>query len=234
MAWRHARITRLLGEIVALKPAAAAPAGIATQLLILRELTDTLTARVHAPGVTTEQRCRHSRTVADLDRSATTLDWSLKRHQQTPVPFFGAVVQDEVDNQAIDAIWCSRAKQREAAPKAVLARTPAGGAAAAARGLVVRREPRPARPVTAPPTADAEPSAAVLDAALAPTPLPPDAAAMEVQSRRDRSPDPVTRAVPASAGAGLSGTPTTRRWRDTVGPDGGQTCTRSVAIATGG
>src|SRR5208337_4866441 len=107
-AWRYAHITRVLQEITAFKPADAAQARIAAQLLIVRELSDTITARAYAPEVTIEQMCRVARTTGELLRTANALERTLARHQQKPVPFFGTVVEDEVDIAAIDAIWRSR------------------------------------------------------------------------------------------------------------------------------
>jgi hypothetical protein len=104
-AWRHARITRLLQEIAAQKPADAAQARIATQILTTRELADTVTAGALAPGLSLAELCRAARTTAELLRSANALERTLNRHQQNPVPFYGTVIQDEVDIPALDATW---------------------------------------------------------------------------------------------------------------------------------
>ncbi len=224
-AWRHARITRLLGEIVAHKPADAAQARIASQILILREAANTLAAKLHASDATIEQLCRLGRAIADLERTATTLDRSLKRHQQQPVPFYGTVIEDEVDLAAVDAAWCNRASAcaaagpvhptpprtdpaGEAAPHVATPHQPVGAAPVAWRAASA---PKPAanQADAAQPAADAGPSAPVAPRPLpavpvTPTPLPSApvqptlpaaAAAMAAYRRRGRSADPATRPV---------------------------------------
>jgi hypothetical protein len=68
--WRHKRITRLIGEITALKPADAGQARTAAQVLRLRELADTVIRGAHAAEVTVPQMCRLGRTAAELVRTA--------------------------------------------------------------------------------------------------------------------------------------------------------------------
>jgi hypothetical protein len=41
-----------------------------------------------------------------VPRGAATLERTLARHQQKPVPFFGTVLADGVDIAALDAVWC--------------------------------------------------------------------------------------------------------------------------------
>jgi hypothetical protein len=106
-AWRQARITRQLQEIAALKPADAAQAHIAAQILTTRELADAFTARAQAPNLEINQMCRLGRTGAELLRSAAALDRTLARHQQMPTPFYGTVIEDEVDIPVLEAIWAS-------------------------------------------------------------------------------------------------------------------------------
>src|SRR5271167_3175419 len=106
-AWRQARLTRLLQEIVDLKPADAAQARIATQILTTRGLADAFITRALAPNLEINQMCRLGRTAAELLRSAAALDRTLARHQQMPVPFYGTVIQDEVDIPALEAMWAS-------------------------------------------------------------------------------------------------------------------------------
>lgn len=110
----EARTTRLIQEILAYKPSDAGQARIASQLLIVRELADTLTARIHAPGVTPEQMCDGARTAAGLLRTAVLLDRSLRQHQQKPVPFVGVVFEEPIDIAALDAAWCRQHSQPEA------------------------------------------------------------------------------------------------------------------------
>ena len=104
-AWRQARITRQLQEIAALKPADAAQAHLAAQILTTRELADAFIARAQAPNLEINQMCRLGRTGAELLRSAATLDRTLARHQQMPTPFNGTVIQDEVDIPALETTW---------------------------------------------------------------------------------------------------------------------------------
>jgi hypothetical protein len=91
-AWRQARLASQLQEIAALKPADAAQAHIAAQLLTTRVLADTFIARAQAPNLEINQMCRLGRTGAELFRSAAGLDRTLARHQQKPTPFFGTVI----------------------------------------------------------------------------------------------------------------------------------------------
>src|SRR5208282_5875570 len=76
---------------------------------------DTLANRAYAPGVTVEQMCRLSRGSAELVRTATSLVRTPARGQQKPVPFYGTVVEDEVDVAAVDAVWCNRRDKRPGA-----------------------------------------------------------------------------------------------------------------------
>src|SRR5271165_1708934 len=93
--WCEARVARLVEEIAALRPADAAQARIATGLLVARELMDSFTARVHAPGLDLAQMCRLTRTTTELMRATVALERTLARHQQAPVPFYGTVARDE-------------------------------------------------------------------------------------------------------------------------------------------
>src|SRR5277367_4496851 len=106
-AWRQARLTRQLQEIADLKPADAAQARIAAQLLITRGLADTFIARAQTPNLEINQMCRLGRAAAELLRPVAALDRTLARHQQMPTPFYGTVIQDEVDIPALETIWSS-------------------------------------------------------------------------------------------------------------------------------
>src|SRR5271156_2660903 len=105
LAWREARIARLTQEISALMPANAAQARIASQIVISRELADTLTTQSHAPGLEIPLMCRLARTAATVMQPAAMLERSLTRHHQKPAPFFGTVLSDAVDISALDATW---------------------------------------------------------------------------------------------------------------------------------
>jgi hypothetical protein len=104
-AWRHAHLARLTQEISTLMPANAAQARIAAQILIYRELADTLAAHAHAAATDLPLLCRLARTAATLGQTATSLGRSLTRHQQKPAPFFRTVLSDAVDIPALDATW---------------------------------------------------------------------------------------------------------------------------------
>jgi hypothetical protein len=104
-AWRHAHIARLTQEISTLMPANAAQARIAAQILIYRELADTLAAHAHASTADLPLMCRLSRTADALVQTATSLGRSLTKYQQKPAPFFGTVLSDAVDIPALDATW---------------------------------------------------------------------------------------------------------------------------------
>src|SRR5580704_16575724 len=106
-AWRQARLARLLQEVAARKPADAAQARIAAQILTTQELADAFIARALTPNLEINLMCRLGRTAADLLRSADRLDRSLARHQQMPVSFYGNVIQDEVDIPALETLWSS-------------------------------------------------------------------------------------------------------------------------------
>jgi hypothetical protein len=187
-AWRLAHIKRLTAEITALKPADAGQARMAAGILILRELVDTVIARAYAPDVTIEQMCRASRSSAELVRTAGVLVRTLERSQQKPVPFYGTVIEDEVDLAAVDRVWCGGTPasagagpvKREAAP--AVAAAPASEAAPA---VGVEPEPPGDQPGAAPLAVDVEPSPAVM-----PTPLSADTA---VRARPGRSPEPAAR-----------------------------------------
>ncbi len=104
-SWRQARLARLVEEIATLMPATAAQARLAAQILVLRELADTLARRAYAPEVTVAQMCRLGRGAAELVRTAGTAGRALAREQQKPAPFFGTVVAEAVDLPALDAAW---------------------------------------------------------------------------------------------------------------------------------
>src|SRR5579863_9671784 len=123
-AWRHARIARLTQEISTLMPANAAQARLASQILIYRELADTVATQAHASVADLPLLCRLARTAATLGQTAAMLERSLIRYHQKPAPFFGTVLSDAVDIPAIDAMWCGNPGQPPAAPEAVVRRPP--------------------------------------------------------------------------------------------------------------
>lgn len=177
-AWRQARLTRLIQEIAAPKPADAGQARIAAEILIVRELADALAHRANAPDQTTPQMCRLARATASLLQTAVSLDRSLARHQQKPVPFFGTVVQEEVDLAALDATWHSPPPQPDAAPPPRRKAPPPPPDAA--------RRPQPSAD-----PADATPAAAARRA-VAPTPPPANRTTAEPSTPRGGSPDTAT------------------------------------------
>jgi len=153
-AWRHAHLARLTQEISTLMPANAAQARIAAQILIYRELADTLAAQAHASGTDVPLMCRLARTAATLEQTVTSLGRSLTKYQQKPAPFFGTVLSDAVDIPALDATWHSNPDQPHAAPDAA-----------------VRRAPDPPNPTQ--PAQPTPPSAALTPTEPQPQPDPP-------------------------------------------------------------
>ena len=133
-SWRQARLARLVEEIATLMPATAAQARLAAQILVLRELADTLARQAYAPGATAAQMCRLGRGAAELVRTAGTAGRALAREQQKPAPFFGTVTAEAVDLPALDAAWGGGAAGGGAGGAAGDAAGAAGGAAAAAVG----------------------------------------------------------------------------------------------------
>jgi hypothetical protein len=127
-AWRQARLARLFQEIDDRKPANAAQARMAAQIITTRELADAFTARALTPNLEVNQMCRLGRTAAELLRSADRLDRTLARHQQMPVSFYGTVIQDEVDIPALETLWASGipASPGTDAPASATAATPTG------------------------------------------------------------------------------------------------------------
>ena len=123
-AWRHARIARLTQEISTLMPANAAQARIAAQMLIYRELADTLATQAHASRADLPLMCRLARTAATLGQTAAMLERSLIRYHQKPAPYFGTVLSDAVDVPAVDVIWPSIPDRPPAAPEATVRRPP--------------------------------------------------------------------------------------------------------------
>jgi hypothetical protein len=124
-AWRHARIARITQEISTLMPANAAQARIAAQVLIYRELADTLATHAHASGTDFLLMSRLARTADALVQTATSLRRSLTRDQQKPAAFFGTVLSDQVDIPALDATWHRTPDdQPQPAPDAAVRRGP--------------------------------------------------------------------------------------------------------------
>jgi hypothetical protein len=203
-AERHAHLTRLIEEIVARQPADADQARDAAQLLIVRELAGTCAADAHAAGLTVEQRCRLARTAAELLRSATSIQRTLARNQQKPVPFYGTVLQDAVDLAALDSIWRKNPAQREAVQRPAPQR-PAPQRPAPQREAPQREAPQPTAAKTAPPARDPTPAARPAPEQL---PNPPDAAPVTVATAHPKArmsppapPDGASQAQPDRAPA---------------------------------
>ena len=112
-AWRLERATRLVQEIAGLMPADAPQARIAAEIVIVREAADDTFAWANAPGLTVEQVCRLRRTGSALTNSVATLERTLARHQQRPVPFFGTVLADGIDVAALAEGWGSPGSRRD-------------------------------------------------------------------------------------------------------------------------
>jgi hypothetical protein len=209
-AWRQAHLARLVQEISGCMPADATQARIAVQILIVREMADTLVARAYAPGATIEQMCRLARNSAELVRTSALLVRTLAQCQQKPAPFFGNLVADQVDVAALDAVWCGGTPAVAEAGRMPQPATPepaTGGACPQA--LVPGVDPVGLRPVAAavPDAAPASAGEVVPVAVVGPEPAadPPDAAL------------PVAGAEPSPAVAPMA---------EPAGPTGGSVVTR--------
>jgi len=166
--WREERLVRLVEEIIAFRPADAAQARIAAQILVVRELADTLANRAHAEGVPAEQISRLSRSAGAMVQTAMGLERVLVRHQKLPVAFFGTVVRDEVDIAALDAVWC-RKPVKQPAPPEPAAEAGAAGRCAGGGAAADDAAPAPVGDAAAVDAAPAPRGEAALDDA-APTP----------------------------------------------------------------
>ena len=79
--------------------------GSAAEIVIYKEAAVDAVKRSGTPGLTVEQVCRLRRTASVLLASVATLERTLVRHQQKPVPFFGTVLADGIDVAALAAGW---------------------------------------------------------------------------------------------------------------------------------
>src|SRR5208283_2034109 len=105
MAWRQERAGRLVHEVSGLMPANAPQARIAAEIVIAREAADRSIAQADTPGLAMEQVCRLRRIGSVLWNSASVMERSLARHQQSPAPFFGTVLAEGIDVAALAAGW---------------------------------------------------------------------------------------------------------------------------------
>ena len=96
----------------------------ASQILIYRELADTVATQAHASVADFPLLCRLARTAATLGQTAAMLERSLTRYHQKPAPFFGTVLSDAVDIPAVDAMWCGNPGQPPPAPDAAVRHPP--------------------------------------------------------------------------------------------------------------
>jgi hypothetical protein len=126
----------------------------ASQILIYRELADTVATQAHASVTNPPLLCRLARTAATLGQTAAMLERSLIRYHQKPAPFFGTVLSDAVDIPAVDAMWCGNPGQPPPAPDAA-----------------VRHPPDP--PNASPPAQPTPPAAALTPTEPQPQPDPP-------------------------------------------------------------
>jgi hypothetical protein len=110
-AWRRARITQLIEEIVAYQPTNAAQSHMAAQIIMVRALADHLASQAQAPDLTVKQMCSISGDADRLTRTAEMLERSLRRLQKrqakNPVPL-PANPAAGLDLEALDAVWCRR------------------------------------------------------------------------------------------------------------------------------
>ena len=114
VAWKQARIARLIEEISTLMPANAGQARSAADIVVAREMAKTLAVQGQDPALTGPQRCRMFRVSGELERTAEGLRRGLERTQQKPAPFFGTVLAGEVDVVALADGWGKDVSQRGA------------------------------------------------------------------------------------------------------------------------
>jgi hypothetical protein len=199
VAWRHARLTRILQEPAALHPLDAAQARIATQIVVTQFLADDTSERSCAPGLTVEQVCRLRRTARELMDAAGRLARTLARRQARTAPFWAPQLAEGFDLDALDAVWCRKPVQQPAtrsrqggedAPDAA-APGPAVAAVAAARTEADPRDPAPALADAPPDVADTGRSPTARPMALSPgvtTPILAGPTSGSVVTRLDQGP----------------------------------------------
>ncbi len=147
-AWRRARITWLIEEIIAYQPTNAAQAHVAAQVIMVRALADHLASRALEPELTVKQMCAVTGDSDRLRRTAGMLERSLRRlqkHQLKNPPPLLANPAAGFDLEALEAVWCRMptTPSRDAKPPLVTGLRPAWAKAleAAARSGVERGAP---------------------------------------------------------------------------------------------
>ena len=115
VAWRRARLTRVIEEIAAFNPFDAVQARLAAQIVVAQFLAEDTSSRSSAPELTVEQMCRLRRTAGELMRTAERLERALARRQARAVPWRDAPATDGFDLDALDAVWCPDPDRRKAA-----------------------------------------------------------------------------------------------------------------------
>jgi hypothetical protein len=126
VAWRHARLTRIIEEIAAFNPFDAVQARLASEIVMTQFLAEDTGKRSCAPDLTVEQVCRLRRTTTELMRTGERLERALERRQARAVPWRDAPATDGFDLGALDAVWRDD-PARHAGEAAVPARTPRPG-----------------------------------------------------------------------------------------------------------
>jgi hypothetical protein len=135
-AWRHRHLTRLVQEVAIFMPADDAQARLAADVVGMRELAGVMRRKAVAPGVTTAEQCRLSRTAADVFRAALAGERQLDRRQHLPAPFFGTLLSDPVSIGALDAVWTKGAGGMiEVAETGAMERMPPGACPGGATGV---------------------------------------------------------------------------------------------------
>ena len=150
-AWRRARITWLIEEIIAYQPTNAAQAHMAAQVIMVRALADHLAIRALESELTVKQMCAVTGDADRLSRTAGMLERSLRRLQKrqanNPVPL-PANPAAGFDLEALDAVWCRRpvTPSRNATSPAVPGLRPAWANAPAAAPAAAAARSGTARP----------------------------------------------------------------------------------------
>jgi hypothetical protein len=106
VAWRRARLTRVIEEVAARVPMDAAQGHLAGQLVVVEFLADDMLGRITMPGLPLAERRLAIRAADDLLRSVARLERTLERRQTRVMPFRDVGAVDGFDLAALDGVWC--------------------------------------------------------------------------------------------------------------------------------
>ncbi len=107
VAWRHARLRRIINEIAAFAPFDWVEAMFASHVVLFRHLAADLERRSLAHEVPDRLAHRLRSSAADLLRTAAQAERRLNRRPPRPVPANVTPPTDGFDLAALDAVWCA-------------------------------------------------------------------------------------------------------------------------------